>query len=79
MAAFQLNGVYYKWQKKTNKLLVLGVDGLDPRLVQKYLDEGKMPNTKKFLEKGAAHTRMEMIGGQPNGYPSNVDHLSYWR
>ena len=55
--------------KKTNKLLVLGVDGLDPRLVQKYLDEGKMPNTKKFLEKGAAHTRMEMIGGQPTVTP----------
>lgn len=51
--------------KKANKVLVLGIDGLDPRLTQKYIDEGKMPNAKKFLEKGAAHTRLEMIGGQP--------------
>ncbi len=55
--------------KKTNKVLVLGIDGLDPRLTQKYIDEGKMPNTKKFLEKGAAHTRLEMIGGQPTVTP----------
>lgn len=28
-----------------NKVLVLGIDGMDPRLTRKYLDEGKMPNT----------------------------------
>jgi len=55
--------------KKANKVLVLGIDGLDPRLTQKYIDEGKMPNAKKFLEKGAAHTRLEMIGGQPTVTP----------
>lgn len=55
--------------KKTDKLLVLGIDGLDPRLTQKYLDEGKMPNTKKFLERGAAQKRLEMIGGQPTVTP----------
>lgn len=63
--------------KKTNKVLVLGIDGLDPRLTQKYIDEGKMPNTKKFLEKGAAHTRLEMIGGQPNCDSTNVDYYGY--
>ena len=26
------------------KILVLGVDGLDPRLTRKYVEEGKMPN-----------------------------------
>lgn len=51
--------------KKTEKLLVLGIDGLDPRLTKKYLDEGIMPNTKKFLERGAAQFDFEMIGGQP--------------
>ena len=55
--------------KKTDKLLVLGIDGLDPRLTQKYLDEGKMPNTKKFLARGAAQKRLEMIGGQPTVTP----------
>lgn len=52
-----------------DKVLVLGVDGLDPRLTAKYLKEGKMPNTKKLLEKGAAQTKMEMIGGQPTVTP----------
>lgn len=31
-----------------NKLMVLGVDGMDPRLSKKYIDEGKMPNLKKL-------------------------------
>ena len=31
------------------KILVLGVDGMDPRLTKRYVEAGKMPNTKKFL------------------------------
>mgnify|MGYP000683395261 FL=1 len=27
-----------------NKVLVLGVDGLDPRLAKKYMDKGVMPH-----------------------------------
>jgi predicted AlkP superfamily phosphohydrolase/phosphomutase len=33
------------------KLVVLGFDGMDPRLVQKWMDEGKLPNMQK-LSKG---------------------------
>lgn len=55
--------------KKANKVLVLGIDGLDPRLTQRYINEGKMPNTKKFLERGSAQSRLEMIGGQPTVTP----------
>ena len=55
--------------KKTNKVFVLGIDALDPRLLKQYMDEGKMPNAKKFLERGAAQTRMEMIGGHPTVTP----------
>ena len=40
-------------KKTTEKLLVLGVDGMDPRLTRKYVDEGYMPNLKKFIERGA--------------------------
>ena len=36
-----------------NKVLILGVDGMDPGLTKKYLDAGKMPNVKKFIEAGA--------------------------
>ena len=31
------------------KILVLGVDGLDPRLTSKYVAEGKMPNVAKII------------------------------
>ena len=29
---------------RTEKLMVLGVDGLDPRLTRKYVDAGLLPN-----------------------------------
>lgn len=32
----------------TQKLLLLGVDGMDPRLTRKFVDEGKMPNVKNI-------------------------------
>ena len=38
---------------KTEKVFVLGIDGMDPVQTKKYLDAGLMPNLKKFLEKGA--------------------------
>ena len=47
------------------KVLILGIDGLDPRLTKTYMEAGIMPNTKKFLERGAAQVDYEMIGGQP--------------
>ena len=34
------------------KVLILGVDGLDPRLTKRYVEEGFMPNTKKFFGTG---------------------------
>lgn len=51
------------------KVLILGIDGMDPRLTKHYMDEGKMPNTEKFLKRGAAQLDMEMIGGQPTVTP----------
>ena len=37
-----------------DKILVLGIDGMDPSLTKKFLDEGRLPNIKKFLRRGAA-------------------------
>ena len=31
-------------EAKTNKILVLGVDGMDPRLTKKFMDQGKLPH-----------------------------------
>ena len=35
------------------KILVLGVDGMDPRFTKYMVDSGKLPNVKKFIEKGS--------------------------
>lgn len=35
--------------EKKNKVLVLGVDGMDPRITKKFLEMGVMPNLKKSL------------------------------
>lgn len=53
----------------TNKILLLGVDGLDPRLTRKYVDQGIMPNTKKFIERGACREDLVMLGGHPTVTP----------
>ena len=37
-----------------DKVLILGVDGLDPSLTKKFMDQGKLPNFKKIVERGSA-------------------------
>ncbi|MEE0434235.1 MAG: alkaline phosphatase family protein [Peptococcaceae bacterium] len=53
----------------SDKVLVLGVDGMDPRLTRKYVDEGLMPNTKQFIERGAQRHDLMMLGGAPTVTP----------
>ena len=55
---------------KTNKILMLGVDGLDPRFACRMLREGKMPNLKKYIEKGACRKDLTMLGGHPTVTPA---------
>ena len=56
-------------QALAKKILVLGIDGLDPKLTRKYVDEGVMPNIKKFIERGACRKDLVMLGGQPTITP----------
>ena len=51
------------------KLIVLGIDGMDPRLTKKFVAEGKMPNTKIFLERGSAREDLVMLGAMPTITP----------
>ena len=53
----------------SNKILCLGVDGLDPRLTRKYVDEGKMPNVKKLIEMGGCREDLVLLGGHPTVTP----------
>ena len=52
-----------------DKILLLGIDGMDPRLTSKYVAEGKMPNTQKMIERGAQREDLVMLGGQPTVTP----------
>ena len=54
---------------KRKKVLVLGIDGLDPRFMKSCMDKGLMPNVEKFLARGAAQERYEMVGGQQTVTP----------
>lgn len=48
-----------------DKILLLGVDGMDPRLTRKYVDMGIMPNLKKYMDQGAMRHDLTMLGGHP--------------
>ena len=36
-----------------NKLIVLGIDGMDPQLLKRFIQEGKMPNFAKLMRQGS--------------------------
>ncbi|MBI3401385.1 MAG: alkaline phosphatase family protein [Acidobacteria bacterium] len=46
-------------QKFHQKLVILGFDGLDPRLVQKWMDDGKLPHLKKLASAGGGVRALE--------------------
>lgn len=58
-----------KRKKITDKLLVIGVDGLDPRLTSKFISEGLMPNFEKLIARGACREDLSMLGAQPTVTP----------
>lgn len=51
------------------KILVLGIDGMDPRLTKKLVDAGRMPNLKKLYDLGACREDMAMQGNMPTITP----------
>jgi predicted AlkP superfamily phosphohydrolase/phosphomutase len=46
-------------EKFQQKLVILGFDGMDPRLVRKWMDEGKLPNLKKLASASGGVHRLE--------------------
>lgn len=51
------------------KILVLGVDGMDPSLTKKYLDEGVLPNIEQYIKRGACREDLVMLGAMPTVTP----------
>ncbi len=54
---------------KSEKIMILGVDGLDPRLTKKFVDMGNMPNVKKLIDMGAQREDLVMLGAHPTITP----------
>jgi len=42
----------YGRARATNKMIVLGLDGLDPVLTRRWIDEGRLPAFRRLLEQG---------------------------
>jgi predicted AlkP superfamily phosphohydrolase/phosphomutase len=57
-------------RKTSDKIIVLGIDGMDPRLTRKYVDMGLMPNVKKYIEAGDQRHDLVLLGGHPTVTPS---------
>ncbi|MBN7772295.1 alkaline phosphatase family protein [Clostridium aminobutyricum] len=76
---------------RTQKLIVLGIDGMDPVTTKRLVDEGKLPNIKKYLELGSARGGLDMLGAHPTitppcwttlatgAYPGTHGITCYWR
>lgn len=58
-----------KREALAKKILVLGIDGMDPRLTRRFVDEGAMPNTAQFLQRGASRQDLAMLGAHPTVTP----------
>lgn len=56
-------------QKHAQKVMVLGVDGLDPKYTKWYMDQGGMQNLKKIYERGTGREDMVLLGGHPTITP----------
>ena len=53
----------------TEKVLLLGVDGLDPSLTKKFVDQGKLPNIKKYIDNGAQKEDQKLLCTPPTITP----------
>ena len=53
------------------RAMMLGLDGADPFVVKKMIKLGRLPNFKKLLEEGVAHTDYAMLGAFPSVTPPN--------
>ena len=53
----------------TEKVLLLGVDGMDPRFTKRLVEEGKMPNVKKLMDAGACRDDLMLLGANPTITP----------
>ena len=63
-------------KKHAQKIMILGVDGMDPRYTRYMVDQGKMPNVAEYIKRGACREDLVLLGGH-HYHSADVDHFSY--
>jgi len=43
-------------RRASQRVVVMGFDGMDPTLAKRFMDEGKLPNLKRLSEEGSFRT-----------------------
>ena len=64
-----------KKNARTEKIFLMGIDGMDPDTTRRLVDEGKMPNVKALIDRGAWR-KPAYVGRRTNDYSSNVGNIS---
>lgn len=62
----------YGSERRTHKLIILGIDGMDPQLLRQFMREGRMPNFAKLAEQGSFRQLTTSIPPQSPVAWSNV-------
>ncbi len=78
-------------EKISEKIMILGVDGMEPRLTKKFMDQGKLPNIAEFVKRGAQREDLVLLGSVPTitpplwttlatgAYPETHGITCFWR
>ena len=53
----------------SDKIIVVGIDGFEPSLAKKFMEQGKMPNLQSFVKQGACREDLVLLGGVPTVTP----------
>lgn len=53
----------------SDKIIVVGIDGMDPCLTRKYMARGVMPNVEKLIKHGSCRQDLVLMGAQPTITP----------
>ena len=49
---YKYNGPYINYKKMDHRVVVIGLDGMEPSLTEKWMKEGKLPNLSKLAASG---------------------------
>lgn len=61
---------------RSERVIVLGVDGMDPRITRRMIKEHKLPNLETLMKKGAMRDDLVLLGALPTITPPQWTTLS---